>query len=83
MVAFCGARTAGARPGRSDDGRDGVIGRRKTLGMAAGSAGKTEEHRGVGDHVGCGGAEVRGQGHHVKTHQRWAVRWRSRIKWTK
>ena len=51
MVGFCEARDGGARPGRSDGVRDGVIGRRKTPERDAGSAVKTEEQRGVGDHV--------------------------------
>ena len=51
MVGFCEARDAGAKPGRSDDVRDGVIGGQKTPKTDGGSAVQTEEHRGVGDHV--------------------------------
>ena len=51
MVGFCGAMNVGARPGRSDDGQDGGIGRHGTPRMGTRLGGKTDEHRGVGDHV--------------------------------
>ena len=50
----------GARPGRSDDGQDGGFGRHTTRRMGAGLAGKTEEHRGVGDEP-----EGRDRGRHL------------------
>ena len=50
-MGFWKTRDAGASPERSDDVRAGVIRRPKTFKMDAGSAVKTEEHRGVGDHV--------------------------------
>ena len=50
-MGFWAARDAGARPEGSDEVRAGVIRRPKTRKMDVGSAVKTAEHRGVGDHV--------------------------------
>ena len=68
MVGFCEARDEGAKPGRSDDVRDGVIGGQKTPKTDGGSAVQTEEDRGVGDHVRWGCMKGGGQCHQVKTY---------------
>ena len=48
---FWKPREEGASLERSDDVRAGVSRSPKTPKMDAGSAVKTEEHRGVGDHI--------------------------------
>ena len=50
-MVFWKAKDVGAIPERSKDVWAGVSRRPKTSGMDAGSAVKTEERRGVGDHV--------------------------------
>ena len=50
-MGFWAARDAGAGPERSENVQAGVISRLKTPKRDVGSAVKTKEQRGVGDHV--------------------------------